>query len=279
MRWVSGQRSTNIDDRRARTGMGRGTVGGGVGLLVAAVLSILFGKDFISGGGGSSGGASYGGAPGQPGQPEGELRTTPEEEKLKDHVAFALGGLEKTWREILGTRYQDSELVLYRAGTETGCGYGESAVGPFYCPADGKIYLDLSFFEEMERRLGAGGDFAQAYVLAHEFGHHVQNLQGTADEVRRNGRSNAQSVMMELQADCYAGVWGHHEAQRGNLEVGDLEEGLTAAAAIGDDTLQKQAGRRVQPESFTHGSSAQRVAWLKRGFERGRVEDCDTFTD
>jgi predicted metalloprotease len=258
MRWTpSGRRG--IEDRRA---LGGGAKVGAGGLILAIVMSLIFGRDFVSGllsGGGVGGGS-------------GELRTTPEEERKVDFVADMLHEQEATWRSLLGARYQDAPVVLYRAGTRTGCGYGEAAMGPFYCPADGKVYLDLSFFEVMERELGAGGDFAQAYVLAHELGHHVQNLTS-----RMGGpRSNADSVKTELQADCYAGVWGHYAARKGLLEQGDLEEGLQAAAAIGDDTLQRKAGRNPNPESFTHGSSEDRVKWLRRGFERGQPDDCDT---
>jgi uncharacterized protein len=242
---------------------------GGAGLLVAVVLSLLFGRDFVGDMAGGGGGPTSQLSP-------GELQTTPEEEQLVDFMSFALDHQQQTWRELLGSRYQEATLVLYRAGTSSGCGYGEAAVGPFYCPADGKVYLDLSFFQQLSRRLGAPGDFAQAYVLAHEIGHHVQNISGLME---RGRGSNAASVRTELQADCFAGVWGHHAERAGHLERGDLEEGLRAAAAIGDDALAAGSGRRVRPESFTHGSSAQRVEWFRRGFAHGRPTDCDTSRD
>ncbi|MFY0573257.1 neutral zinc metallopeptidase [Cystobacter fuscus] len=183
----------------------------------------------------------------------------------------------------MGVRYVEPRLVLFSDAVESACGFQESAVGPFYCPGDQRVYLDLGFFQELDERFGAPGDFAQAYVVAHEVGHHVQNLLGVSERVQaRRARSradaNALSVLQELQADCFAGIWAHHaQKQRQVLERGDIEEGLTAASAIGDDTLQRRAGGHVVPESFTHGSSAQRVSWFRRGFEQGSLEACDTF--
>jgi hypothetical protein len=184
----------------------------------------------------------------------------------------------------MGRRYEDARLVLFRGEVSSGCGYAEAAMGPFYCPADASVYIDLGFYDELRERFGAPGDFAQAYVLAHEIGHHVQSLLGVETEVRRAQQSsvsaaNRLSVRMELQADCYAGIWGHSTARRDLLEQGDLAEGLAAAAAIGDDRLQRQAGRGVNPESFTHGSSEQRVRWFRRGLETGDPEACDTFSE
>lgn len=197
-------------------------------------------------------------------------------------VGFVLDDTQQTWRAMLGSRYQNAKLVLFEGATNTGCGYGRAATGPFYCPTDQRVYIDLSFYDELERRLGAGGDFAQAYVIAHEIGHHVQNLQGTSDKVheaRRSQQVGAEglSVRLELQADCFAGIWAHASQNRGLLESGDLEEALNAAAAIGDDRLQKQATGTVQPESWTHGSSAQRAKWFRRGYESGSMDACDTF--
>lgn len=198
----------------------------------------------------------------------------------------ALDSLNRTWEPLFrqaNVRFEQPTLHFYQGGTRSGCGAAQSAMGPFYCPADQGIYIDTSFYDQMDRQLGAPGDFARYYVIAHEYGHHVQHMVGLADQVRSaqqragGGEANALQVRMELQADCYAGVWaGHH---RDLIESGDMEEGLTAASAIGDDTLQRNAGRQVSPESFTHGSSAQRMEWLKRGLETGNDEACDTFAD
>jgi predicted metalloprotease len=197
-----------------------------------------------------------------------------------------LDDLQSTWAQVLprvGGTYQDAQMVLFREAVRSACGIAGSATGPFYCPGDAKVYLDLSFFDELRRRFGAPGDFAQAYVIAHEVGHHVQNLLGIEREVRRlqadrPDAANDLSVRMELQADCLAGVWGHSTAQRGILEEGDVEEGLNAAAAIGDDRIQRQMQGYVQPESFTHGSSQQRVEWFRKGLSTGDPDACDTFS-
>jgi predicted metalloprotease len=259
---------------------------GGLGGLLAVILTLVFGRDFIgmSGGGGpidiSGGSASD---PFSSGQATGPFETSPAEEHLVDFVSFVLDDTQKVWQQKLGGGYRDAKLVLYRAGTESGCGYGSAAIGPFYCPADGNVYIDLSFYDELDRRFGAPGDFAQAYVLAHEIGHHVQNLLGTEDKMRaqqaRSGgdMKNALSVRFELQADCYAGVWAHDAGKRGVLETGDVEEGLRAATAIGDDRLQAQAGQRVRPETFTHGSSEERMRWFSTGLKTGSLDACDTF--
>ena len=191
-------------------------------------------------------------------------------------VSFVLDDAQTTWDKIFrdhGQTYRPAQLVVYRGGTSTGCGYGSAAVGPFYCPLDRKVYIDLSFYEQLKRQLGAPGDFAQAYVIAHEIGHHVQNQLGLLEQSRESG-PESMSVRQELQADCLAGVWGHYTRQRDLLEGGDLEEALTAAAAIGDDALQRQSGGGVQPEQWTHGSSDQRVAAFRRGFDSGRLEAC-----
>jgi uncharacterized protein len=254
-------------------------VGIGIGgVLLLGVLSLLTGQDFLSmvvepGGGG--------GAPVN--QPAGQPPpTSPEEERMIEFVSFVLDDSQDTWQQLLGPRYERAKLTLFTDAIDSACGFAESATGPFYCPADRKVYIDLGFYRELDARFGAPGDFAQAYVLAHEIGHHVQTLLGTDQEVRnaqrgRPAQANQLSVAMELQADCYAGVWAKATSQKQLLEEGDVEEGLNAAAAIGDDRLQKMSGNRVSPERFTHGSSAQRVEWFRRGLQSGRPESCNTF--
>jgi predicted metalloprotease len=200
-------------------------------------------------------------------------------------VSFVLDDAQNTWKQVLpkyGTEYRDAKLVLFRDMVQSGCGRAQSATGPFYCPADQKVYIDLGFYDELKNRFGADGDFAQAYVLAHEIGHHVQNLLGVDSKVRAMQRArpelaNQLSTRLELQADCFAGVWGHSTDQRNILEAGDVDKAMNAAAAIGDDRLQKMAGRSVNPDSFTHGSSADRTMWFKKGFETGDVAACNTF--
>lgn len=277
MRWTPGGRSRNLEDRRGMGG-GRGVaLGGGLGLgglLVLLALSLLTGQDFLGlmGGGGGS----------QAPVPPGQLETTPEEEHLADFVSFILDDAQAYWAKTLpsmGQPYQEARLVLFRDAVDSACGFAQAATGPFYCPADGKVYIDLGFYRDLKERFGAPGDFAQAYVITHEIGHHVQNLLGIADEVRRaqgadRGSANQLSVLMELQADCLAGAWGHSAAQRNILEPGDVEEGLNAAASIGDDRL---TGGRVAPDNFTHGTSEQRVTWFRRGLSSGDPRDCDTF--
>jgi hypothetical protein len=285
MRWTSGGRSGNLEDRRAQTG-GRMMRGGGIGcgtLLILIVLSVIFKQDFLSLLGPAlvteESGASAPSA-------EADFVTTPEEEQLVDFMSFVLDDIQATWHQVLpraGAQYQDARMVLFRDGIRSACGAAGSSTGPFYCPADGKVYLDLSFFDELHRRFGAPGDFAQAYVIAHEIGHHVQNLLGIEREVRRlqgqnPGAANDLSVRMELQADCLAGVWANSTAQRGILESGDVEEGMAAAAAIGDDRIQRQTQGYVAPESFTHGSSQQRVGWFRKGLSSGDPDACDTFS-
>jgi predicted metalloprotease len=235
----------------------------------------------VSGGGGPVSVDTTGTGEGAP------VDASPEEQQLVDFAETVLADTEETWSAIFaenGASYQLPTLVLFRDAVASGCGQGSAAMGPFYCPRDGKLYLDLSFFEELDRRFGAPGDFAQAYVIAHEVGHHVQNLLGTADRVSAaqqqagsRAEANEASVRLELQADCYAGVWGHHaNARRQMLEPGDVDEGMQAAAAIGDDRLQRQSGGAVAPESWTHGSSEQRVEWLRRGLDSGDPSRCDT---
>jgi predicted metalloprotease len=278
MRWRSGRRSDNVEDRR---GLGVPLVaGGGIGSVVLLLLALFFGFD--------PGIVMNTDAP--PAQPPAAdaPSLSPRQDDLRDFVAVVLADTEDTWRELfrrMNREYRDPKLVLFTGGVQSACGMAGSAVGPFYCPADQKLYLDLDFFRALRDRFGAPGDFAQAYVIAHEVGHHVQTLLGISERTMASRRradkteANALSVRQELQADCFAGIWAHH-AQRGRqvLEAGDLEEALGAAAAIGDDRLQRRGQGQVVPESFTHGSSAQRVRWFKRGFEAGDVESCDTFT-
>jgi predicted metalloprotease len=212
-------------------------------------------------------------------------RGTPEQAEMVQFVSFVLDDAQSTWRQAFaknGRQYQNAKLVLFTGSTQTGCGYGQAAAGPFYCPADSRVYIDLSFYRELAERFGARGDFAQAYVVAHEIGHHVQNLLGTSDRVHKAPRSlqagaSGLSVRLELQADCYAGVWAHSTSRRDLLEEGDIEEGLGAAAAVGDDRIQKKSTGTVHPESWTHGSAADRARWFRRGYESGAMEACDTF--
>ena len=277
MRWEGRARSSNVEDRRgSRMAL---PVGGGIGgIVLLLIISALTGTnpaDIINMGG--------------PGAIEtGETGTTgaPANDPQAEFIAVVLKETEDVWGQIFqqnGSRYAPPTLVLFTDATQSACGVGQSAMGPFYCPADRKVYLDLSFFRELDQRFGAPGDFAQAYVVAHEIGHHIQTITGLSDRVgaarQRVGQEegNQLSVRQELQADCYAGVWGYHAAQTELLDPGDAEEGLRAAAAIGDDRLQQQSQGRIVPESFTHGSSEQRVQWLRRGLQSGRIEDCETF--
>jgi predicted metalloprotease len=279
MRYTEGYRSKNVEDRRGMGGtmVRRGLPLGLGGILLLFVLSLLTGQDFLSLVGGGGGGQVVQ-VDRQPRPPSSD----PVERSRTDLVHNTLDHVQQTWSRLLGANYRLATLVLFDAPQQTTCGVAESSLGPFYCPGDGKAYIDLSFYDELEGRFGAAGDFAQAYVLAHEIGHHVQNVTGVEGQVRamqqrQPGAANQLSVLMELQADCFAGVWGHFAAKDGTLEPGDVEEGLRAAAAIGDDRIQKMAGRRVNPESFTHGSSAQRVEWFRRGMESGDPDACDTY--
>jgi predicted metalloprotease len=287
MRWTPGGSSSDIEDRRGGGGgggfgFGRGPTIGCGGAIILLVLSLLTGKNFFTFFDGSGGGAVQQAPAGQQQPPAQE---SAEEKQAREFVTFVLNDTQDTWTKVMegeGVPYRRAKLVLFRDGVQSGCGNASSQAGPFYCPSDEKVYIDLAFYDELRQRFGAPGDFAQAYVIAHEIGHHVQNILGIAprvhDAMERNPRqANDLSVRMELQADCFAGVWGHSTDQRKILESGDVEEGLNAAAAIGDDRLQQQAGRNVNPESFTHGSSAQRQEWFQRGFQSGRIADCDTF--
>lgn len=296
--WRGRRRSSNIEDTRGQRAsrgspFGRGgggrKVGGGMGIMgvVIVVVVMLMGGDpsallgQILGGSGQV--AAPSSAPAQP--PSGAPRA---DDDAANFVSVILADTETTWNAIFqraGQRYPEPKLRLFTEAVNSACGYNTAATGPFYCPPDQRVYLDLSFFNELTK-LGAPGDFAQAYVIGHEVGHHVQNVTGVLPRVQQlKGRAskeqqNALQVLVELQADCYAGVWAHHaENQRDLLERGDIEEGLRAAASIGDDALQQRAGRRVRPETFTHGSSAQRMDWFKRGFDTGDVGRCDTFAD
>jgi len=256
--------------------MGRIGVGGLVLLLLGFLAQRYWGINIIPSGGVGGSGSETKGPPPDP-------KNDPDRETV-EFIHFMAEDLIKTWSEIFaaeGKKFRPADLVVFKEGTRTACGFGTTAIGPFYCPGDEKAFIDLSFYKLLKERFGAPGDFAQAYVLAHEYGHHVQNILGYEDVMREAqrkdpGRKNELSVRFELQADCLAGVWGHSGQKRDLLDPGDVEEGLAAAAAIGDDTLQKKAGGEVSPESWTHGSSAQRVKWLRRGLEQGSIAACDT---
>jgi len=277
MRWETGRRSDNVEDRR-RMGTGPVAIGGG-GLVVALLLAVVFGVDPMQ-------------LLSVLGETQAPVTTQesidPAQDPDADFVSVVLADTEDTWSQLFaqaGQRYVQPKLVLFRDQVQSACGFASAAVGPFYCPADTKVYLDLAFFHDLGRRFGAPGDFARAYVVAHEIGHHVQKLTGISDEVHRRQQSlsreegNALSVRVELQADCYSGVWAKHaDQQRDVIEPGDIEEALGAATAIGDDRLQRQTQGYVVPESFTHGTSTQRVRWFRRGFESGAPDSCDTFS-
>ncbi len=280
MRWQMGRRSDNIEDRRG-VGVGGVAIGGGLGTIVLIVIAMFLGVDpsvLLQGGD-----TSVSTAP-----PAVDRRAAaPEADPLKDFVAVILADTEDTWKEIfrrMNREYREPSLVLFSGAVRSACGTAQSAVGPFYCPGDQKVYLDLQFFRELRDRFRAPGEFAQAYVVAHEVGHHVQNLLGISDKVRSmqartsEREGNALSVRLELQADCLAGVWANNaNRSRQILEQGDVEAGLNAAAAIGDDRLQRQSSGHVVPDAFTHGSSSQRVRWFRRGLDAGAVRQCDTF--
>ena len=281
MRWTPGGRSENLEDRRGvrvgRTGVGLGL--GGIVLL--GVLSLVTGQNFFA-----LLGPLLDQTGGEPQEySDGPVQSTPQEEERVQFVSFVLDDVQNTWtREFqqIGREYEHARLVLFTDATRSGCGTADAAAGPFYCPEDRKVYIDLGFYQELKNRFGAPGDFAQAYVLAHEIGHHVQHLLGLTDQVRANqernpSRANALSVRLELQADCLAGIWARSTSERRLLEQGDVEEALGAASAVGDDRIQRQAGGRVSPERWTHGSARQRAGWFRRGLDSGRIDDCNTF--
>src|SRR5271155_4216802 len=277
MRWTPGGLSSDVEDRRGQSGGGFGGGGLGiVGFLILLVVSLVTGRNYI-GAYFSSGGAAHT-------QQSAPRPASPQEDRSAQLASFVLGDVQNTWTQILARdniRYPRAHLVLFRDYTRSGCGTAQSATGPFYCPADQKVYLDLGFWDQL-KQFGASGDFAQAYVIAHEIGHHVQNVLGIERKVRAMQQQNPQarnqlSVAVELQADCFAGVWAHSTADRKILEQGDVPAALQAAAAVGDDRMQKMARGYVTPDSFTHGSSEQRMAWFNRGFNGGQGSACNTF--
>ena len=280
MRWERGRRSDNIEDRRGMRVSGRGLAGGGIGAIILALVAMYFGVDpsVVLNQAGNL-------APVQ--EEQQQVTFSPEEERLKEFMSVVLADTEDVWGALFRASdqtYQPPKLVLFSGAVKSACGFAEAAMGPFYCPADQKLYLDMGFFNDLAQRHDAPGDFAQAYVVAHEVGHHVQTLLGVSEQVHaarsRAGETegNALQVKMELQADCFAGVWAHHaHKQRQILEPGDTEEALAAAAGVGDDRLQRQARGYVVPDSFTHGSSEQRMRWFNRGLQSGDPGQCDTF--
>lgn len=279
MRWREGRRSENVEDQRGSV-VRKGAIGGGIGILIILAIGLLTGADpgaLINSIATES--DSLDGTP---------VVLTAAENESADFVSVVLADTEDTWQSIFqqnGRVYRQPRLVLFKGSVDSACGFAESAMGPFYCPGDEKVYIDLDFYTELKDQLGAPGDFAQAYVIAHEVGHHVQNLVGTLDEVQRlqsrsdEATANKYSVMLELQADCYAGVWAYHaDRERQVIEAGDIEEATNAAARIGDDALQKRSQGYVVPDSFTHGTSAQRMKWFNAGFASGDIDSCDTFS-
>ncbi|MCS6116770.1 MULTISPECIES: KPN_02809 family neutral zinc metallopeptidase [Shewanella] len=289
MRWRDTDRSSNIEDRRGQQMASAGVPSAlllrflpfllrtKLGRVVLLIGGIYFAFQYFTGGLSLDPSTQANLSQSQ------SSSTTAVQDENAQFVAAILGTTETVWGQLLKGQYREPKLVLYRNMTSTGCGMGQAQSGPFYCPADSKVYIDLSFLDEL-KTLGAPGDFAFAYVIAHEVGHHVQNLLGTSTKVRQaqqsgsKGQANQLSVALELQADCYAGIWGHYANQQLNLlEAGDLAEGIAAASAVGDDRLQQMAGRAVQPDAFTHGSSAQRVKWFKTGFDSGNLASCNTF--
>ncbi|MEN0580396.1 neutral zinc metallopeptidase [Phytobacter palmae] len=284
MRWQGRRESNNIEDRRDESGgpvirgPGFRLPGGkgGIILLVIVIFASYYGVDLT------------GLITGEPVNTSSQQRSiSPQEDEAAKFTSVIFATTEDTWGQLfekMGRHYQQPKLVMYRNRITTGCGTGQSVMGPFYCPADSKVYIDLSFYDDMKHKLGANGDFAQGYVIAHEVGHHVQKLLGTEAKVRQlqqnasQTEANALSVRLELQADCYAGVWGHSMEQQGVLDAGDLEEALNAATAMGDDRLQKRSQGLVIPDTFTHGTSEQRYNWFKRGMDSGEPAQCDTFS-
>ena len=279
MEWQGGRRSDNVDDVGRGGGLGRPLAfgGGAVGIIGAILFYLLTGQVPD---------VQQAPAPGQVGQRSQAQQSSPADQQQKEFVSVILASTEDTWTAVLPQQariqYQPPRLTLFEDAVQSACGFAQAAMGPFYCPADQRLYLDISFFNQLSR-MGAPGDFGRAYVIAHEVGHHVQNLLGTERRVMQLRRSvgredaNALSVLTELQADCYAGVWAKSTQQRDKLDAGDIEEGINAAASVGDDRILAQAGRRVSADNFTHGSSQQRVSWFRKGFESGDPRACDTF--
>lgn len=281
MDWTPGNMSSDVEDRRGSSGRGFGGGGGLgiVGIIFLLVISLITGRNYL--GSYLSGGGSV-----SPVSSNRPATASPEEDRSAHLVSYVLDDVQTTWDKILqeqtGHPYRHAKLVLFRDYTQSGCGVAQSQTGPFYCPADEKVYIDLGFWDELKKIGGSTADFAQAYVIAHELGHHVQNILGIESQVRRlsaqnPSQKNALSVRLELQADCLAGVWGHTAAQRGKIDESDVRAGLSAAAAVGDDHIQKMSRGAVSPESFTHGSSAQRQQWFTRGLGQGDVKACNTF--
>ncbi len=280
MRWRSGRRSSNIEDQRGRR-ISRKAKGGGIGIMLLALVGMYFGIDpaIIMNVGNQLGGGQ---AP-----VTSSYQPTAAENQLADFVAVVLGDTEDAWRQEFsrrGATYREPTLVLFSGAVQSACGYAQAAIGPFYCPGDQKVYIDLSFYNDLKNKLNAPGDFAQAYVIAHEVGHHIQNLLGISDKLHAARQRVSQteynqlSVRLELQADCLAGVWAKHaDRARQVIEPGDIDEALNAASATGDDRLQKQARGYVTPDSFTHGTSEQRARWFRQGFSSGEMDSCDTF--
>lgn len=280
MRWRGERESSNVEDRRGMSGGGRVAIGGGIGTLIIIIIAVLLGADpqqFLR--------QMPTDAP-APTSP-GPRSTNPQEEELRQFVSVVLGKTEDVWQEVFqqnGKTYREPTLVLFTDRVQSACGLGSAASGPFYCPGDQKVYIDLSFYEELRRRFSSPGDFAQAYVIAHEVGHHVQKLLGISDRVDAMQRrmsevdANKLSVRLELQADFFAGVWARHVQKQGLLEQGDIEEALQAASAIGDDAIQRQSTGYVVPDSFTHGTSEQRLRWFRKGFDTGDIRQGDTFS-
>ena len=279
MRWRGERESSNVEDRRGMSGGGRIAIGGGLGTLIIIIIAVLLGADpqqLLR--------QMPTDAPAPASQ--GPRNTNPQEDELKQFVSVVLGKTEDVWQEVFqqnGKTYREPTLVLFSDRVQSACGLGSAASGPFYCPGDQKVYIDLSFYEELRRRFSSPGDFAQAYVIAHEIGHHVQKLLGISDRVDAMQRrmsevdANKLSVRLELQADFFAGVWARHVQKQGLLEQGDIEEALQAASAIGDDAIQRQSSGSVVPDSFTHGTSEQRLRWFRKGFDTGDIRQGDTF--
>jgi hypothetical protein len=299
MLWKGRRESSNIEDRRGMGGggmrfpggggLGGGRIGGGGlglgGIVILLIIAWVLGINpltLLSGG--DLGSSDYSG---QSQQTSTGAPSSPQEEELRHFVSVVLADTEDTWKDLLpkvGAQYRNPKLVLFSGGAQSACGFAQSAVGPFYCPGDEKVYLDLDFFNELSQRFGAPGDFAEAYVIAHEVGHHVQKVLGIEEQVDQarakmtETQANALSVRVELQADCLAGIWAHEAQGKGVIEAGDIDEALGAASAVGDDTLQKEATGHVMPDSFTHGSSEQRTRWFNTGFHSGDIDGCDTFS-